>query len=413
MTHVCSALVWLLACLTVLAARPAHARQCALVSNQGRDTIARVDLERNLPTSNILLVGVSCEVGPPPSLVGIASFAPTDDGRLFIKTQSCAVLPYDIASGESTGFFSISQQRWDGGVAVRGDGDAFFTPASEQSIVAYTGWDRKEIQVGNSPSAVALSPDENTVYVANSGVSADGQPDSISVVDTATLSVRTTIPVLDAPVSLAVSPDGERLYVGHQVPGIVSVVDTIAGTVITSYEIADVLQQLVLAHDGTTLYVVRLRSNNTFGAVAVNAASGDIVAESDIGAYYLAPGSDGSLYALADEEVVRLDPQTLAVDQRIPLGDCGCGGFFEQCVGPCYRQQLVVTDVPNGCGSVCGGDCDGDGTVSINEIVTGVAIALDVLSLNQCAACDEDGNGAVTVDDLVRAVSHALDGCPK
>lgn len=61
----------------------------------------------------------------------------------------------------------------------------------------------------------------------------------------------------------------------------------------------------------------------------------------------------------------------------------------------------------------CGGDCNGDGTVTIDELVTAVSIALGAASLHSCGGLDGDGNGLVTVDELIQAVTAALDGCPE
>lgn len=58
----------------------------------------------------------------------------------------------------------------------------------------------------------------------------------------------------------------------------------------------------------------------------------------------------------------------------------------------------------------CVGDCDGDGTVEINELILGVNIALDVFAISQCPSLD-DGQGRVTVDRLIVAVNNALNGC--
>ena len=59
----------------------------------------------------------------------------------------------------------------------------------------------------------------------------------------------------------------------------------------------------------------------------------------------------------------------------------------------------------------CAGDCDTGGTVTVEELVRGVEIALGVATLDQCAAFDCHGDGRVTVDCLVRAVDAALNGC--
>jgi phospholipase C len=60
----------------------------------------------------------------------------------------------------------------------------------------------------------------------------------------------------------------------------------------------------------------------------------------------------------------------------------------------------------------CPGDCNGDGTVTIDELVTGIDIALGIAPLDQCPAIDCNGNGEVAVDCLVKAVAAAESGCP-
>ncbi len=60
---------------------------------------------------------------------------------------------------------------------------------------------------------------------------------------------------------------------------------------------------------------------------------------------------------------------------------------------------------------VCVGDCNGDGQVAVNELVTGVNIALG-RRIETCRAFDADESGQVTIDELTSAVSNAIDGCP-
>ncbi|MGE0519678.1 MAG: beta-propeller fold lactonase family protein [Candidatus Binatia bacterium] len=69
--------------------------------------------------------------------------------------------------------------------------------------------------------------------------------------------------------------------------------------------------------------------------------------------------------------------------------------------------------LPLGAGAQqCTGDCDSDGNVAVNEIVTCVPIALNEAPLAQCEPCDTDGSAAVEIYELVTAVGHALTGCP-
>ncbi|MGH7789295.1 MAG: YfaP family protein [Candidatus Binatia bacterium] len=60
----------------------------------------------------------------------------------------------------------------------------------------------------------------------------------------------------------------------------------------------------------------------------------------------------------------------------------------------------------------CPGDCDGSGSVAINELIAGVAIALGSASVETCAAMDDNGNGVVAINELVAAVAAALGACP-
>jgi cytochrome c peroxidase len=60
---------------------------------------------------------------------------------------------------------------------------------------------------------------------------------------------------------------------------------------------------------------------------------------------------------------------------------------------------------------VCPGDCDLDGIVSVDELVTNVDISLGSGSLALCWVTDIDGNGTVDVAELVNSLNAALYGC--
>lgn len=60
----------------------------------------------------------------------------------------------------------------------------------------------------------------------------------------------------------------------------------------------------------------------------------------------------------------------------------------------------------------CLGDCDGSRTVTVDELVRGVSIALGTLSLSACPTFDQNGDREVSVSELINAVNNALDGCP-
>ena len=66
----------------------------------------------------------------------------------------------------------------------------------------------------------------------------------------------------------------------------------------------------------------------------------------------------------------------------------------------------------------CVGDCDGSGTVEINELLLMVNISLGAGEVSSCPAGDVAGgdpsgpDGQITVDELIRAVNNALNNCP-
>ncbi len=71
---------------------------------------------------------------------------------------------------------------------------------------------------------------------------------------------------------------------------------------------------------------------------------------------------------------------------------------------------LTLALVATRAGAVCAGDCGGDGLVTINELISGVNIALG--TAGQCASFDTNNDGMVVINELVAAVANALNGCP-
>jgi hypothetical protein len=61
---------------------------------------------------------------------------------------------------------------------------------------------------------------------------------------------------------------------------------------------------------------------------------------------------------------------------------------------------------------LCIGDCNNDLEVTINEVVTGVNILLEIVPFTSCAQLDANWDEAVTIDELVQAVATALTACP-
>jgi hypothetical protein len=82
--------------------------------------------------------------------------------------------------------------------------------------------------------------------------------------------------------------------------------------------------------------------------------------------------------------------------------------------GPTATTTPTPTSTPTPTGTLggsCPGDCNHDGTVSVNEIIQGVNIALGNADVGTCTAFDLDGNGSVGINELIAGVNSAQSGC--
>ena len=97
--------------------------------------------------------------------------------------------------------------------------------------------------------------------------------------------------------------------------------------------------------------------------------------------------------------------QPLAADHITPNGPptqvIGNADF-----GVIYRRGTFVGPAPT-----CVGDCNGDGSVTIDELLSMVNIALGNPG-SACAAGDANSDGQITIDEVLMAVNAALSGCP-
>ncbi|GAC1496788.1 MAG: alkaline phosphatase family protein [Vulcanimicrobiaceae bacterium] len=120
----------------------------------------------------------------------------------------------------------------------------------------------KEIRTGKAPNRILLSHDQSRLYVAN------GDADTISVVDTARDAVVATIPVFRegdrfrgaSPNSLALSPNGRMLYVTLGNENAVAVIDLAEGRVIGRIPTGWFPNSVSVSADGSKLYVVNAKS---------------------------------------------------------------------------------------------------------------------------------------------------------
>ena len=79
-------------------------------------------------------------------------------------------------------------------------------------------------------------------------------------------------------------------------------------------------------------------------------------------------------------------------------------------IGESPAGGVLVLGLEQG-GSACRGDCNEDGTVAVDDLLQLVGIAISDMPLSRCEIGDEDGDGEITVHEIIPAVYEALTGC--
>ncbi len=109
----------------------------------------------------------------------------------------------------------------------------------------------------NNAFAIAIAPNGKTLYVSATD---NGDTNAVYSIDLPTQRVTTLPEVFARPSSLAISPDGSRLYVANYGPlnhyGYVSVINAVTNTLVAS--LTDAIYNpngIVISPDGATLYV--------------------------------------------------------------------------------------------------------------------------------------------------------------
>lgn len=116
-----------------------------------------------------------------------------------------------------------------------------------------------QIAVGNQPEAIDLSPDGKELWVGQNG---DGR---ISIIDTATNSVRESFQIGEVPIRVKFTPDGKRVLVSDAKAGEMIVVDAMTRKEIKRIPIGQTPVGVLVAPDGRRAFVATMQD----GRVAV------------------------------------------------------------------------------------------------------------------------------------------------
>jgi len=187
------------------------------------------------------------------------------------------------------------------------------------------------IPVGLQPECVAASPDGSRVYISNN------LSNSVSVISVATNKVIAVIAVGPNPWGLCVSPDGSKVYVSNSIN--VSVIDAATNTVTKNIEIGEYPNQLAISPDGSRLYVTNSYGGANSGVnsdfYVVNTATDTVIATIEVGqdSNGVAVSPDGKLVYVANtfsNNISVINTATNKVSATIPV-DIGPYGL---CISP-------------------------------------------------------------------------------
>ncbi len=144
-----------------------------------------------------------------------------------------------------------------------------FTPLTQGSPVTTI-----TLPSGSAPTFVA-STEVSFMYVANSGTNTVGEISAI------TDSEQAEIPVGQTPVALAETPDGTKLYCANQGDGTVSVINPQLRSVIATIPVGSLPSAIAVNSDSKTVYVANLGSGTV---TAIDVASNSVIATVTSGA---------------------------------------------------------------------------------------------------------------------------------
>ncbi len=173
------------------------------------------------------------------------------------------------------------------------------------------------IAVGSTPWGISVSPNGSKAYVTNTG------ENTVSVINTSTNKVTATITVQSNPSGIVCSPDGSKVYVNNKGSNTVSVIDAASNAVISTISVGTLPWGITITPDGSKVYV----ADNAVNTVSViNTTTNTIESTINVGTGYcngIVASPNGSKVYLANSSglVSVISTSTNAVLTNIRVGN--------------------------------------------------------------------------------------------
>jgi hypothetical protein len=310
-----------------------------------------------------------------------------------------------VGATANGGFVAV----WDeAGGLVRGQRfDAANQPLSEAFVVSSNGEEPNRLAVASSSdgSFVVVSWDDGLSVILARQFDAQNTPLGESFV-VAQEGIGGLGLCVDPSGSFAVAWEGDTLMEFRRYNAMGQPETPVLSGDLDGAEVACLPEQNILiagaGSTGSTAAVVRAID-------AQNRPAGQFVIPLSIGAAcdVLVGAPSFSNVAVLREGTFVIAPTQCPPAAGVPNGECEI-----------FAQRFALT-----AGADCSGDCNGDGVVTVDEILGAVDLALRYQSddpldarescreLAGCPAIDTDLDCRVTITDIVAAVTRALEGC--
>ena len=112
----------------------------------------------------------------------------------------------------------------------------------------------------------------------------------------------------------------------------------------------------------------------------------------------------------ADSPAVNAGDETVCA--ALPVNNLDQRGYVRPGAGA-TRCSIGAYEFDSPGPSPCVGDCNNDGRVTVDEILTLVNMALGNAEMSECEIGDANKDGLITVDEILPAVNNALNGSTK
>jgi YVTN family beta-propeller protein len=229
-----------------------------------------------------------------------------------MRNQARWIAAFAMASIASLGTFAPSALARNAYVANLGSASVSVLDTETNAAVG-------AIPVGNSPTAIAITPDGSRAYVANQ------MSNTVSVIDLRTSATMATVPIGPGPSAIALTPDGSRAYVVIRNSNSVSVIDTRTNTVVVpAISVGSFPQAIAITPNGARAYVSNDLPDNTVSVIdtSTNTTVGlPIPVANRPGATAITPdGARAYVTRFAAASVAVIDTQSNVVVGTIPVG---------------------------------------------------------------------------------------------